>query len=122
MSGATAVAISMSTASWNEQERASFGPNRSTAQARTRPAGADSKADDCSAISARSRVRIGVGVHQAHARLSLSGLLLPIRHDPGSVAPGTLFPPGRPASSIGPHLFRPFRCGLRQLRGSASDI
>ena len=51
--------MSISTASWNEHEMASLGPNRSTAQATTRPAGAVSNAADCSAISSRSRATAG---------------------------------------------------------------
>ena len=59
MSGSTPTAMSMSTASWNEHEMASFEPNRSTAQARTSPAGAVSKAAARSASSSRNRPTAG---------------------------------------------------------------
>ncbi len=49
--GSTLTAMSMSTASWNEAAMASFDPKRSTAQATIRPAGAVSKAADCSSSS-----------------------------------------------------------------------
>ena len=57
MEGSTLTAMSMRTASWNEEAMASLVPNRSTAHDRMSPAGAVSNAFDRSSISACSSAK-----------------------------------------------------------------